>query len=159
MVFSAKGSHIVGGEMFYDYIGGNQYKITIKLYRDCNSNGAAYDANLPVTVFNGSGTQLSVFTIPFPGSNQLPVEFSNPCVTIPNDICVEEAIYEKTVTLPASSNGWTLTYQRCCRGPSVVNLLDPGNQGLTSLRSLQFQLTVAQDLIIFLHLFCVQMTH
>lgn len=124
-------SHIVGGEMFYDALGGNQYQITIKLYRDCLSDGAQYDANLPVTVFNGSGTQIYDFTIPFPGSNELAVQFSNPCVQIPNDICVEEAVYTKVVNLPASSNGWTLSYQRCCRGPNVANLVNPGGAGIT----------------------------
>ena len=103
-------SHIVGGEMFYDALGGNNYKITVKLYRDCFSTGAAYDANLPITVFNASGTQLSNFTIPFPGSAQLPIQFSNPCITPPNDVCVEEAIYSKTVTLPNSPSGWILAY-------------------------------------------------
>lgn len=124
-------SHIVGGEMFYDCLGGNEYKVTIKLYRDCYSDGAAYDANLPVTVFNGSGAQIDHFTISFPGSVVLPVTFNNPCVTIPPDICVEEAIYTKTVTLPASTNGYKLSYQRCCRGPNVTNLSAPDDQGIT----------------------------
>lgn len=128
---TTKASHIVGGEIFYDHMGGTTYKVTVKLYRDCLSDGAQYDTNLPITVFNGNGTQIDNFTIPFPGSTVLPVQFSNPCVTIPSDICVEEAIYEKTVTLPPSSTGWTLSYQRCCRGPNVINLDDPANQGLT----------------------------
>ena len=129
--FSANASHIVGGEIFYDHLGGSEYRVTVKLYRDCLSDGAEYDANLPVTVFNGSGIQIDNFTIPFPGSTVLPVEFSNPCVTIPSDICVEEAIYQKVVFLPASANGYTLSYQRCCRGPNVTNLNNPGDQGLT----------------------------
>lgn len=128
---NANASHIVGGEMYYDCLGGNQYRITVKLYRDCYSDGAAFDPNLPVTVFNGSNVQIDHFYIPFPGSTNLDVTFENPCVTIPPDICVEESIYQKVVTLPASANGYTLAYQRCCRGPAVTNLNDPGNQGLT----------------------------
>ncbi len=117
--------------MYYDCLGGDQYQVTVKLYRDCNSTGAAYDANLPVTVFDGAGTQVDHFTIAFPGSTVLPVTFNNPCVTIPPDICVEEAIYTKIVTLPPSANGYTLSYQRCCRGPAVTNLNNPGDQGIT----------------------------
>lgn len=124
-------SHIVGGEMYYDCLGGTSYRVTIKLYRDCASTGAAYDDPLPVTVFNGSGTQIHHFTIPFPGSNVLPVVFNNPCVNIPSGICVEEAIYTQVVNLPASPNGYTLSYQRCCRGPAVTNLTNPEDQGLT----------------------------
>ena len=129
--FSSSAAHIVGGEIFYDHLGGAQYRVTVKLYRDCLSTGAAYDANLPITVFDGNNNQIDHFTIPFPGSNTLPVVFSNPCVTIPNDICVEEAIYSKIVTLPASPTGWTLSYQRCCRGANVTNLIGPGSTGLT----------------------------
>lgn len=129
--FRGYSSHIVGGEIFYDHLGGLQYKVTVKLYRDCLSDGAQYDSNLPITVFNGSGGQIDNFTIPFPGSTQLPVQFSNPCVTPPTDICVEEAIYERIVTLPPSQNGWTLSYQRCCRGPGVNNLIDPSSTGIT----------------------------
>lgn len=128
---SAKASHIVGGEMYYDCLGGNNYRITVKIYRDCFSDGAAYDNPLPITVFDGAGVQIDHFTIAFPGSETLDVVFSNPCVTVPTDICVEEAIYQKDVTLPPSTTGYTLSYQRCCRGPAVANLLDPGDTGLT----------------------------
>lgn len=125
-------SHIVGGEMFYDCLGGNQYRITLKIYRDCNSTGAQYDQNLPVTVFDGNDNQIDLFTISFPGSINLPVDFNNnPCVSVPSNICIQEAIYTKVVTLPSSSNGYTLSYQRCCRGPNVNNLVNPGDQGLT----------------------------
>ncbi|MBK6526167.1 MAG: gliding motility-associated C-terminal domain-containing protein [Crocinitomicaceae bacterium] len=131
VITDLKASHIVGGEMYYDCLGGTQYRITVKLYRDCASTGAAYDNPLPITVFNGNDVQIDHFTIPFPGSTVLPVVFNNPCVTIPSGICVEEAIYQQIVTLPASPNGYTLSYQRCCRGPAVTNLSVPEDQGLT----------------------------
>lgn len=128
---SSFASHIVGGEIYYDHLGGTTYQVTVKLYRDCLSDGAQYDQFLPITVFNGAGNQIDLFNIDFPGSTVLPVQFSNPCVTPPTDICVEEAIYQETVTLPPSADGWTLTYQRCCRGPNVVNLIDPDATGIT----------------------------
>ena len=134
LLISLKGfaSHIVGGEMYYDCLGGNEYRITLKLYRDCLSNGAEYDDPLPITIFNGSNTNIGGFDINFPGSVQLEPSFNNnPCVNVPSDICVEEAVYTKIVILPASSNGYTLAYQRCCRGPDVTNLSNPGDQGLT----------------------------
>lgn len=117
--------------MYYDHLGGNQYRVTLKVYRDCASTGAAFDSPLPVTVFDGNGIQIHDFDIPFPGSTVLPVVFNNPCVTIPTGICVEEAIYTTVVTLPASTTGYVLSYQRCCRGPAVTNLSTPEDQGLT----------------------------
>ncbi|UKN00787.1 PKD domain-containing protein [Paracrocinitomix mangrovi] len=145
LTLSGFASHIVGGEIFYDHLGGTQYQVTVKLYRDCLSDGAQFDQNLPITVFNGNGAQIDQFTIPFPGSTQLPVQFSNPCVTIPTDICVEEAVYTKVVNLPASSTGWTLSYQRCCRGPNVTNLVNPSSTGLTLTVDIPAQSTVASN--------------
>lgn len=132
LVFNSQASHIVGGEMYYDCLGGNQYRITVKVYRDCFSDGAAYDDPLPITVFDGQNNQIGQFNIDFPGSTVLDVTFNNnPCVNVPDDICIEEAIYTKVVTLPSSTTGYTLAYQRCCRGPDITNLNVPEDQGLT----------------------------
>ena len=54
-------SHIVGGDMYYDCLGGNTYQITLKIYRDCLSDGADFDPILPVTVFNGLNVQIDQF--------------------------------------------------------------------------------------------------
>ncbi|SFT65847.1 gliding motility-associated C-terminal domain-containing protein [Lishizhenia tianjinensis] len=124
-------SHIVGGEIYYDNLGGNQYRVTIKLYRDCFSTGAQFDNPLPLTIFDGNGTMVLNVDVPFPGSQVLPLQFSNPCINPPTNVCVEEAIYQKVITLPTNINGFTLSYQRCCRGPNVVNLLVPDDTGLT----------------------------
>jgi len=130
--FNSFASHIVGGEMFYTCLGGNQYEITLKLYRDCLSDGAQFDSPLPITIFNGNNVNIGGFDINYPGSANLDVNFNNnPCVSVPSDICVEEAIYTKIVTLPPSTTGYTLAYQRCCRGPDVSNLVAPEDQGLT----------------------------
>lgn len=128
---SVSASHIVGGDMYYECLGGNEYKITVRIYRDCLSDGADFDPVLPITVFNGLNAQIDHFTINVPPSTLLDVVADNPCITLPGDVCIEEAIYEKTVTLPASPTGYILAYQRCCRGPEVLNLFDPGEQGLT----------------------------
>ena len=118
--------------MFYDCLGGTQYRVTIKLYRDCLSSGAPFDDPLPITIFNGSNVNIGGFYINYPGSTNLDINFNNnSCVNVPNDICVEEAIYTKIVTLPSSTNGYVLAYQRCCRGPNVTNLVTPEDQGLT----------------------------
>lgn len=125
------GSHIVGGEIFYDCLGGNQYRVTVKVYRDCNSSGAQYDQILPLSVFDGNGSYITTYDIPFPGSQTLPIIFDNPCITPPTNVCTEEAVYQADLTLPQNVNGLTLTYQRCCRGPNVVNLMFPDDEGLT----------------------------
>lgn len=124
-------SHIVGGEMYYDYLGNNQYRVYIALYRDCASTGAQYDDPLTIGIFDVNNVMVTSATIPFPGSVNLPVVFNNPCVTPPSNICTERAIYTTILTLPPRVGGYTLSYQRCCRGPNVTNLINPDDTGLT----------------------------
>ncbi|MBM3452883.1 MAG: PKD domain-containing protein [Bacteroidetes bacterium] len=129
--FSARASHIIGGDIYYDYIGNNQYRFFITLYRDCLSTGAEYDNPLKLTVYNASGNLVEDLSVPFPGSVTLPLIFTNPCATPPNNICVERAIYTIVVNLPPIPGGYTISYQRCCRGPNISNLVDPDDTGLT----------------------------
>ncbi|MEZ4938402.1 MAG: PKD domain-containing protein [Crocinitomicaceae bacterium] len=127
-------AHIVGGEISYECLGNDQYKITIEIYRDCNSTGAQFDNPLLLFVYDGVtnqrivGMEQSIYS---PTITNLPVIFNNPCVTPPSNICTEKGVYEKILTLPANANGYTVAYQRCCRGANVTNLVDPQAQGLT----------------------------
>lgn len=129
--FKANASHIVGGEVYYDYLGSNNYKFYFVIYRDCASNGAAYDSPLPISVFNGNNVRISNHTITFPGSTVLPIQFTNPCITPPSGICTERAIYTIVLNLPPLTSGYIVSYQRCCRGPNVTNLVNPDDTGLT----------------------------
>ena len=125
------GSHIIGGDIYYDYLGNNQYRFYVTLYRDCNSTGADYDDPLKLTIYNSSGALVQNVDVPFPGSVILPLEFNNPCATPPGNICVERAIYTYVLTLPPIPGGYTVSYQRCCRGPNITNLVNPDDTGLT----------------------------
>jgi gliding motility-associated-like protein len=131
LALTAKASHIVGGDMYYDYLGNNNYRVYIVLYRDCASTGAQFDDPLSLGVFDVNNNLVTSFNIPFPGSTFLPVVFNNPCVTPPSGICTERAIYTTVINLPPTPGGYTLSYQRCCRGPNITNLSNPDDTGLT----------------------------
>lgn len=125
-------SHIVGGEIYYDCLGNDQYEITIKVYRDCNSSGAPFDSPLNMGVFyKATNQRLATYQVSYPGSTNVPVTFNNPCVTPPSNICVEEAIYKKVISLPPNPEGYIVSYERCCRGPGIMNLMFPDDEGLT----------------------------
>ncbi|MES2284708.1 MAG: PKD-like domain-containing protein [Bacteroidota bacterium] len=124
-------THIVGGEIYYDCLGGNNYRITLKLYRDCYNGIPPFDNPGTVFIFNSSGTFLDSLQIPAPSSVILPFPLSNPCLTPPTDICVEEAIYQVVVNLPPLAGGYDFTYQRCCRNGTILNLISPGDVGST----------------------------
>ena len=139
----AGATHLVGGEIYYTHLGGSEYLVTLKVYRDCgpaNTLGTGFDDQVYIGMWDGSGTIgfNDVLTIPLTQSNvsSVPVVLGNPCGTPPPDLCIEQAIYSTTVTLPANAYGWDLMWQRCCRNPSISNLQNFGgteNPGATFL--------------------------
>ncbi len=127
-------THIIGGELYYDHLGGDQYRVSLKLYRDCgpgNVSGTGFDASATLGVFGGDGVFISYQALPFPGAQQVEVALDNPCLTAPPTICVELAVYVGTLTLPARPDGYHLTYQRCCRTPTIINVAGVQDLGLT----------------------------
>lgn len=128
--FCSQASHIVGGDIYYDYLGNNTYRFYISIYRDCNSTGAQFDSPLSLAVYN-NGALVQNVSIPFPGDQNVPVVFNNPCVTPPTNICTENAIYITDIFLPPVAGGYTISYQRCCRGPNITNVVNPGDVGFT----------------------------
>jgi len=124
-------THIVGGEIYYDCLGNNDYRITLKVYRDCINGVAPYDNPAVVGIFNIQGALLNTVSLPFPGSNFVPPTINSPCYTPPQSVCVEEAIYQGIVNLPPIAGGYVLSYQRCCRNNTILNLNNPGAVGST----------------------------
>lgn len=132
VALSSKADHLVGGEIYYECLGGNQYRITLKVYRDCYTvTGAAFDNPAYISVYNSSGGLVYNLAAPFTGSQQLEVTVNDPCLQAPPDVCVEEAVYTVEANLPFSPGGYHIAYQRCCRNGSIVNLTNPSNQGST----------------------------
>jgi gliding motility-associated-like protein len=131
LVFPLKATHIIGGEMYYDCLGGNNYLITLKVYRDCLNGQAPFDNPASISVWDAGGNLLQTINLPFPGANNVPFTPSSPCFQAPPGVCVEEAIYTIQATLPIQTSGITLAYQRCCRNNSIVNLVNPGSTGST----------------------------
>ena len=124
-------AHLIGGELTYECLGNNDYTIRLKIYRDCYcTNCADFDNPAYVFIYN-SGSLVQNLTLPFPGSTQIPVYINNPCLAVPPDICVEEAIYSANINLPPISGGYDLVYQRCCRNNTILNILNPQSTGST----------------------------
>ena len=137
----AFGAHIIGGEITYECLGGDDYRFTMKVYRDCNGGGACFDsqdsgcnsgATLPgtVTVFNGT-TIFAVVELGAPDVTSIQPNLSNPCLTIPPNVCVEEGVYLFSLNLPQSNQSYTVSYQRCCRNNTISNIVAPDQAGAT----------------------------
>lgn len=134
LLFAVKlqAAHLVGGEIYYECLGGDEYRITLKVYRDCYTvTGADFDNPANIAVYDSDGDLVQSLTAPYTGSEQLEVTINDPCLQAPPDVCVEEAIYTVTTTLPFLQGGYHIAYQRCCRNPSIVNLVNPEDLGST----------------------------
>ncbi|MFQ5335921.1 MAG: hypothetical protein ACE5DN_07580, partial [Flavobacteriales bacterium] len=118
----AHATHIVGGSLTYDQLGGSTYRIKLKLYRDCN--GVPYPSSVNIQVFLQNGSLWDVISIPFPGAINLNPPIDT-CAFNPG-VCVQEAVYTKVVNnLPPQPGGYHLYWQTCCRNCSLNNLTNP----------------------------------
>lgn len=130
-VSKAWSTHIVGGEIYYQCLGNNNYLVTLKIYRDCFNGQAPFDNPASVGIYDAAGNLVDTMSLNFPGSTILPNTLNSPCFTPPANVCVEEAIYTGIKNLPPIVGGYYLTYQRCCRNGTILNLINPGAVGST----------------------------
>jgi len=139
--FELGATHLIGSEMFYEDLGGGNYLVTLKVYRECgpaNTQGTDFDDIIFLGVFQSATNQLQqiedVF-LNFGTVLDVPVILTNPCGTPPPDLCVEEATYTTTLMLGSNVGGYDIAWQRCCRNPSISNLANAGgtdNPGMTA---------------------------
>lgn len=145
--YEANASHVSGGNITFECLGGNQYIIRLTLYRDCagismptsitiNSSGStpSYTSGTfsltntcgATPTFSGSGATLSLVSTTEVSQlcpADLPLSNCNPGGTLPG---MEEYVYEVTVTLP-DCDCWTMAYTLCCRNTAITNLSAPGS--------------------------------
>ena len=118
----------------FDKIEGNQYvyKVTLKLYRDCYSEGAFFDPTAVIGIFeNGTNRMVRSVTVDLSDTARMDLRSPGPCVRNAPVVCYQAGFYEATISLPASTTGYTLAYQRCCRIAGINNLNNSGDQGAT----------------------------
>jgi gliding motility-associated-like protein len=136
-------THIVGGEVTYRFLSRdavartNTYSLAVKIYRNCfGPEVAALDGALSFGVYVGNNqTPLRFDFNPFitaylDSTKRLPLP-TYPCLTPPQDVCVEEGFYSVIVTLPDTNATYTFSYQRCCRNGTISNIVGPGGTGAT----------------------------
>lgn len=130
--------HITGGEMYYELISSNgsnyTYRITLKLFRHCGNVGAQLDPDAYIGIFDKSTNLLyggRVYTPSMSRQEELRLKSPGPCISNAPEVCYEVGYYEFTETLPASTHGYTISYQRCCRIQGISNLFSSSNMGAT----------------------------
>ena len=136
-VLQLKATHIVGAELYYECInpGINEYRLTLKMYRDCFSGQAPFDNPVILFVFSAAtGQVVQNINIPIPPMTpRIQPENLDACVANTPEICVEEGVYSTIVRLPPLVGGYDLAWARCCRNAAIDNLAVPLGEGITFL--------------------------
>lgn len=126
-------THLVGGSMSYTYVGqkanGNrEYRVSIKMYRDCAASSVIFDDVIGVAVYNNNPSRSFYSEFNFSKIEEKSVDPPNGtnCPAI-DEVCLREAFYERIIELPPSAVGYHLYFYRCCRN-SQMNIFDDEGQ-------------------------------
>lgn len=129
-----KATHIVGGEMTYQYLGNNRYQINLSVFIDCingQPGAIADDAQAYIGVFDGSsGNILNGYPVLI--NRQGPTRITKVnynCISTTPNACVDHYWYQTTLTLPPRTGGYVVSFQRCCRNNTITNLVAPNSTG------------------------------
>ncbi|MCB9290534.1 MAG: PKD domain-containing protein [Lewinellaceae bacterium] len=144
---SLQAAHIIGGEITYECLGwtngdpnsgSRSYQFYMNIYRDCQGGGAPFDSpNAPypatITIYRtGLSGDFMRFQAGFPQVEFIDPDPGNPCVIIPNNVCVQRGVYTfPVVDLPVSDQSYFIVYQRCCRNNTITNIVAPESSGAT----------------------------
>jgi gliding motility-associated-like protein len=133
--------HIAGGELFYTYIGAGSptptgkptanYRVTLRLFRDCASSGPQLESEqVNVGIYaNGALVRPLPLTIQLP-VNRISLNTDNfPCLSGQINVCYEVGVYVSDVNLEVNAEGYTLARLGCCRVDRISNLSVATNVG------------------------------
>ena len=131
--FTANATHIVGGEIGYRCLGGNQYEITLRVFRDCfNANPTAFfDDPGIIGVYASNGLRLSNISLRPIGNDTLSEGLDSCYTSFINSVCVHTTVYKSVITLNPRVGGYHFVYQRCCRNTTISNIVNPTEAGAT----------------------------
>lgn len=121
---SVLASHVPGGNITYECLGNNQFKITLTLFEDC---GTAFISNSPETINITNNCGITGLTSATLNMVVYQDEVSQLCAAdLSNSECnggtypgVYMHVYEGVVTLPGQCDSWTFSYVNCCRNNST----------------------------------------
>lgn len=139
VVNDAFSTHIVGGNITYRHLGGENYQVSLTLRRDCflGSSEAEFDDPASIGIFTASGALATwlgnngQIRIPLMTNDTLNPFIISDCGFEGTQVCVQEATYTGTIRLPLRPGGYILSYQRCCRNATLSNILNPLETGTT----------------------------
>jgi len=130
--------HLKGGFFTYTYLSQSateiRYHVTLTVYMECNATGGQIDPTIPFTFFEkGTGRIERTIDVSMSTPFLLQKTSDEKCISGDQRGCYYKiVIYDlATITLPLNSNGYTVSYQRCCRIDGINNITNSQDLGNT----------------------------
>lgn len=122
-------SHLSGGEFHFEHISGNDYIVSLYLYRDCN--GINMPGTVTVNMASANCAINSNITLPISSGPTVVTTIPGSQTTCMGGVVqgYEEYIYSDTMTFSASCTDWYFSYGSCCRNAAITNLVNPSGAG------------------------------
>jgi hypothetical protein len=130
-----KASHIAGGDLTIQHLGGCNYVVTLNLFRDCD--GITMSTTETVNVVNGcTGGSISLALPLVNGSSG--TEVSQLCPSqVQSSTCnggtlpgMQQYTYQDTVCLDSTCNNLELSWSTCCRNGAIINIDTPDSEDI-----------------------------
>lgn len=149
--YEARATHLVGGDLGYEYVGETfpgsgifTYNIVVRLYLNCGASSSYESINelldpgegMPIGIYNDDPTQPWANKTLLASADVFVMSYQIVTPDLPDDCmlgdgqCIEESILEGTVNLPASTTGRHLYLQLFARNQAIDNIMDPGGTGM-----------------------------
>ncbi len=134
----AQAAHIVGGDITYEHVSGDDYRINLRIYRDIgtNPNQTDFDEIIYLYIYeeNTSGVFdfYDIESINLIEENITALEsIVDPCIIGAPALNFEVVTYSKVISLPNTPQfGYHIGSQRCCRNGTIANIQQPDNTGI-----------------------------
>ncbi|MDZ4794173.1 MAG: PKD domain-containing protein [Bacteroidota bacterium] len=135
----SQAAHIKGGFFTYEYLGPGlgtnlRYKITLTIYMICNPSSGQLSNPINFSIFNArTNAFVQDASVPITSQYNLSKVYDEPCITGNETGCYYTiVVYElSSIELPSSPDGYTISYQRCCRIAGINNISSSGAVGNT----------------------------
>lgn len=122
-------THLVGGYIQYKYNGrsGNQvrYTVTMYVYRDCTS-AVDFDTEITLCAFYENRNLYTDYKVRLFRQTKVNPVGNTSCPELA-EACLMQGVYITNITLPVSTQGFFLKWERCCRNDQ--NNLPNGSDG------------------------------
>ena len=116
-------SHVMGADITYTCLGGNQYQVTLTLYRDCFGTTVGTTPQTVDIASSCGNVAASLDWVSTTDVSQVCSSSSTTCNggTLPG---TEQYVFTGIVTLPPC-NDWVMSWSLCCRNAGITSLTTP----------------------------------